>query len=143
MYIKSMIVLPFLIFLGCQNENTSLTNSNSPPDSIVSFNVLKDTTLSGVDLPFSDYPSVSKIGDSILQVEHLVQIPCGQTTFEVSKLKDTFFVFATIPQSYNCNDLVVEMYYKATIQYVGKSDYVKFTGGPWTYNGYGDTIVHL
>lgn len=143
MYIKSMAVLIFLVLIGCQNENTSLTNSNSATDSIISFNILKDTTLTDVNFPFTDYPRVTKISDSLIQVEHLVQIPCGETNFGVSKKRDTFFVSATFPPSIICNDWSPTMYYKATIQYIGKCDYVKFTKGPQFINGYGDTLVRL
>jgi hypothetical protein len=140
MYIKSMAVLAFLVLIGCNNENTSLTNSNSPPDSIISFAILKDTTIIDANLSLKDFPRTTKISDSVIQVECLVTIDCGDATFGVSKNRDTLIVSAIIPKSYICNDWSPLFYYKATIQYVGKLEYLKLAGNSFK-NGYGDTLV--
>ena|ERR1035437_5585442 len=148
MYIKSMVVLFFLVLIGCNNDNTSLTNSNSVPDSIVSYRIITDTMLTDVNYPFKDYPRVTKTGDSLIQVEHLVQNDCGEADFGVSKDRDTFIVSAIFPDplaiAVICNDWSPELYYKATIRYVGKCNYVKFTKSQrFIGYGYGDTLVHL
>jgi len=142
MYIKSIAIASFLILNGCQNENTAITNSNSPPDSIVSFTILKDTTIIDANFPLIDFPRTTIISDSIIQVECLPKIDCGVATFGVSKKRDTLIVSAIIPKSNICNDWSPLFYYKATIQYAGKIGYVKLSGNSYK-NGYGDTLLHL
>jgi hypothetical protein len=142
---NKIIALTMMAFgiIGCQQEENSPTNSVVKIDSISSFSIKSDTTIVDANYSPINFPKAVAYGDTLIEVENLVQVSCGYEKFQLSKNKDTIVVAAVSADNGSCVDWIAAFYYQAKINIVGKCNFVKFTASGSLIKKYSDTTLKL
>jgi hypothetical protein len=142
---KKILALAIVVYgiIGCQQEENSSTNSIVKIDSISSFSIISDTIIVDANYSPSNFPKAVAHGDSLIEVENMVQVSCGYEKFQLSKNKDTVVVSAVSANNATCVDWTAAFYYHAKIYFVGKCNFVKFTASGSLIKKYSDTTLKL